>query len=1030
MRARLRTLGRFEFIVDDVALAPLPTLKARALLAYLALNDGSEIPRERLVELFWGEFEPARGREGLRTALSTIRRALRDAGSDPDGVIGADRTFVHFNFAVSADAKELEEHSRSNAESDWRAAVELYAGDFLDGNYETWAIEQREHYAALFEAALARLIREAADTKAARQLIARNPYDEDAYAVLLDGELQAQRLTSARELFARYLAAMAEAALEPSPALVARFGALRDERESAISLPFVARRSELVNLEHGFTELAAGRTYAAMIVGEPGIGKTALLKRASDRASNLGCESLAVAAVEDSGVAAVWGALYHRVTGTRLDQDAATAFDVPGLVASTIVRGLARSAILFVDDAHTLRGDALATLVELSRLARQSAFGLIVAMRPEGLVGVGALMEPYVGERIDLGPLAREDVDTALTLTLNEASAQLSEVLFARSGGHPLFLVSLLESLVRDKTLDRNRGRWRVTRDLSAHLELPRDLRASIEARLRAAGDDAAVVACALALEPSANAEELARALGYDEAIVLDALDRLLGFALIGEHPALSRFAFLHDVVREVAATLLNAGRRVALHREFARLYETDAAFEARSSMARHLQAAGAVVRAAHAHVQAARSAMDAYAFHDALQSCADGVLCLERLPSSREAHVLRAELNIIIAEAAVQTGAFDLAAGAVDDAVRAARAVGEGRVIARALVSRAALLAVLGDPNQRLADAVEARRLSIETSMVALEAKADVHISAAACAAGSFDDAVKFAVEGAARAAACNDRVVEYAAAESLLRAQISWWHFGDAGEQIARAVPIAEAASAAAYARLQCMTAWFYCSVERFDEANRLLAEADRLVGRLAERRDSAPPDPSHPIFLVRFTVHYVTGLVAVAEKRWGDALAAADRCLEVSLLSSVAAYRSAAAKLASRARLESGDASSTALFPELQTPSLLLFATDSPALWTAAFAACRRPERSARAVLRTALDDLEERANAMPLDCDCAFALLASVAEECGDGVIAARARSRSDRYHAARMAAAARHRSASPRVSSGSMSRPSA
>ena len=427
MRARLRTLGRFEFLIGNAVLGPLPTQKSRALLVYLALNYRLETPRERLTELFWSEMEPARAREGLRTALSTIRRVFRDARADPSTAVLADRTFVRLNLTVDSDVESLEIYAKSEKECDWRSAIDLYEGDFLDGNYEEWVVARREHYATLFEDMLATLVQKTADVKAARLLLTRNPYDERAYATLLESDLQAQRMTAARELFARYRAAMSEAAIEPSRELIARFASLDEQPEDEFGLPFVARQTELAKIERGFAALSTHKSYVAMVVGEPGIGKTALIKRAEDLAARAQCHAFVVRAAEGSDIGAVWGPLYHRVTGTSPQKVAAMAADLPALMSSAIAGKLPQPGILFIDDAHALRGDALATLVELARLARNNAFGLVVAMRPEGLGGPALILAPYVDERMELGPLRREDVDAALTLALSNSTPQSAQ---------------------------------------------------------------------------------------------------------------------------------------------------------------------------------------------------------------------------------------------------------------------------------------------------------------------------------------------------------------------------------------------------------------------------------------------------------------------------------------------------------------------------------------------------------------------------------------------------------------------------
>jgi DNA-binding SARP family transcriptional activator/TolB-like protein len=60
----------------------LPNRKARAMIAYLALNGSGEELRERLVGLFWSESPESNAREVLRRAIFEVRRAMDQAGCD------------------------------------------------------------------------------------------------------------------------------------------------------------------------------------------------------------------------------------------------------------------------------------------------------------------------------------------------------------------------------------------------------------------------------------------------------------------------------------------------------------------------------------------------------------------------------------------------------------------------------------------------------------------------------------------------------------------------------------------------------------------------------------------------------------------------------------------------------------------------------------------------------------------------------------------------------------------------------------
>src|SRR3954454_18485317 len=76
---RVRVLGELELDRDGAPLAPPAGRRARALLAYLALNPGPH-PRGALAARFWPDVRDDSARTSLRSALASLRRAL-----GPDG---------------------------------------------------------------------------------------------------------------------------------------------------------------------------------------------------------------------------------------------------------------------------------------------------------------------------------------------------------------------------------------------------------------------------------------------------------------------------------------------------------------------------------------------------------------------------------------------------------------------------------------------------------------------------------------------------------------------------------------------------------------------------------------------------------------------------------------------------------------------------------------------------------------------------------------------------------------------------------
>jgi len=73
---RLRLLGSFELRGPGDRPLKITARKTRALLAYLALQNGTRQSRERLAALLWEDADAELARSSLRQSLTALRRAL------------------------------------------------------------------------------------------------------------------------------------------------------------------------------------------------------------------------------------------------------------------------------------------------------------------------------------------------------------------------------------------------------------------------------------------------------------------------------------------------------------------------------------------------------------------------------------------------------------------------------------------------------------------------------------------------------------------------------------------------------------------------------------------------------------------------------------------------------------------------------------------------------------------------------------------------------------------------------------------
>src|SRR5687767_8747693 len=82
-RLAIALLGGFDVALDQRPVAGWETSRARALLAYLAVERHRPHRREVLAGLLWPEAPEVAARTYLRQALANVRLALRDAWADP-----------------------------------------------------------------------------------------------------------------------------------------------------------------------------------------------------------------------------------------------------------------------------------------------------------------------------------------------------------------------------------------------------------------------------------------------------------------------------------------------------------------------------------------------------------------------------------------------------------------------------------------------------------------------------------------------------------------------------------------------------------------------------------------------------------------------------------------------------------------------------------------------------------------------------------------------------------------------------------
>jgi len=163
-------LGSFQVILDGVHPAALGYDKARALLAYLAVEAGRPHRRECLAGLLWPDRPEQRARQSLSQALYDLRHAIVLSSADPPFLLSTYDT-VQFNPDCQYDLDVAEFLALADQTDEVRAvqaledALALYRGPFPEGfslsdspAYEEWITMQRERFQRLALRLCSRLV--------------------------------------------------------------------------------------------------------------------------------------------------------------------------------------------------------------------------------------------------------------------------------------------------------------------------------------------------------------------------------------------------------------------------------------------------------------------------------------------------------------------------------------------------------------------------------------------------------------------------------------------------------------------------------------------------------------------------------------------------------------------------------------------------------------------------------------------------------------------------------------------------------
>jgi DNA-binding CsgD family transcriptional regulator/tetratricopeptide (TPR) repeat protein len=349
----------------------------------------------------------------------------------------------------------------------------------------------------------------------------------------------------------------------------------------------IGRDSEITLLTGLLIQASKGRGSTVLIEGEPGIGKSALVRAVAAKAPDLGSQvfwgvgdelsqALPLLPFLDALQVHEPSANPRRNTIVQIlrgEVGADRGADVPAVLAEQLLALVAeqcsiRPTVLVVDDLQWTDGTSLVLWGRLARLARQVPLLLIGITRP-------AL---YRDDLLALRRLIGEDARLPLTALPEAAVAELVAALVGGTpdgdllrlaggaGGNPFYVTELVAALARG-------ARLTVTDAGAVELasgSVPGSLSAAIADRLGfVTGPVREVLQAAALLGVEFTVSDLAIVLGRGVPELLPAVDEARAVGVLAESG--TRLGFRHPLLRAALYDEMPASLRAAWHRDAGR---------------------------------------------------------------------------------------------------------------------------------------------------------------------------------------------------------------------------------------------------------------------------------------------------------------------------------------------------------------------------------------------------------------------------------------------------------------------------
>ncbi|MBA7605719.1 Serine/threonine-protein kinase PknD [subsurface metagenome] len=386
---------------------------------------------------------------------------------------------------------------------------------------------------------------------------------------------------------------------------------------------FVGREAELKQLKSAFDGALSGQGALMMVVGEPGIGKTAICEQLSTYVTLRGGRTLVGHCYEEGSLSLPYLAFVEALRSYVLSREVKDLREELGTGAADVARivseirerlkvrmrppgdpeearyrlmqavtdflsnaAAVQPLMVVLEDLHDADKGTLDMLMHVSRNLAGTRLLIIGTYRDIEVdrshplsAALAELRRASTYGRVLLRGLNADEVRRMLeSITREEIPWGLAEAVHRQTEGNPLFVQEVIRYLAEEGLITQKEGRWRPTKDTPLEMSIPEGLRDVIGKRLSLLSPECnQLLSVAAVIGREFPLDTLSGIADIKEDAFVNALKEAVQLSVLEERSQVGvvRYRFTHAFFRQTLYEELIAPQRLQLHQQVARSLET-----------------------------------------------------------------------------------------------------------------------------------------------------------------------------------------------------------------------------------------------------------------------------------------------------------------------------------------------------------------------------------------------------------------------------------------------------------------------